>query len=143
MSEPVNGSCLCGAVKYSAEAKSRTFSACHCEMCRKWSAGPYIEVDLLKDSLVIEDRAQLGVYKSSDWAERLFCKVCGSSLFYHLLPKDLYSVALDTLDDSSDFQFDMQGFIEHRHGAYSFAEETKMVTGADQIAAFNAEVSAQ
>ena len=35
------GSCLCGAVRYSAKLKSGA-GACHCSMCRKWSAGPFM-----------------------------------------------------------------------------------------------------
>jgi len=136
MTDPAKGSCLCGAVTYSATPKSNKFGACHCGMCRKWGAGPFLEVDLQPGGLKIEDRTQLGVYKSSDWAERLFCKVCGSSLFFHFVPKDTYSVSLDSLDDTAAFEFDQQIFVEDRHGGYSFAEETKMITGEELIAAF-------
>ena len=36
-------------------------------------------------SLKIEDTTHLGVYRSSDWAERCFCNKCGTVLFYRLV----------------------------------------------------------
>ncbi|CAN0603430.1 unnamed protein product [Ectocarpus sp. 12 AP-2014] len=40
----VTGKCLCGAVKISADTNTREVAACHCDMCRRWSAGPFIEI---------------------------------------------------------------------------------------------------
>ena len=39
-------------------------------------------------SLKIEDDTHLGVYRSSEWAERCFCTKCGTSLFYRLVGKN-------------------------------------------------------
>ncbi len=132
------GGCLCGGVRYKATPRSETFGACHCGMCRRWSAGPYLEVDCAPGSLKIEDRTHLGVYRSSEWAERMFCSKCGSSLFYHFLPKDAYSLALDTLDDLSGLEFAEQIFVDEKPAAYSFAEQTTMKTREELMAALNA-----
>lgn len=132
------GGCLCGDVRFTMRPKSETFGACHCGMCRRWSAGPYIEVDCAPGGLVIEDDARLAAYRSSEWAERLFCKTCGSSLFFHYLPADHYSVAFDALDDVEGLVFDQQIFIDEKPRAYSFAEDTAKMTGAEIIAKFKA-----
>ena len=39
------GSCLCGAVRFTAKNMSKEVGACHCSMCRKWGGGPFMEVD--------------------------------------------------------------------------------------------------
>ncbi|MES2746228.1 MAG: GFA family protein [Bdellovibrionota bacterium] len=33
----LNGSCLCGAVKYEIEGEAKAFYLCHCSRCRKFS----------------------------------------------------------------------------------------------------------
>ena len=45
-SKKASGSCLCEAVKIEASAMNTELGVCHCGMCRKWSAGPYLAVDL-------------------------------------------------------------------------------------------------
>lgn len=76
------GTCLCGNVSLSAKPKSRHVGACHCATCRKWGGGPLLVVDC--EALTIEGDEHVGVYSSSDWAERGFCKACGTHLFYRL-----------------------------------------------------------
>ena len=87
-------------------------------------------------TLKIEDATHLGVYRSSEWAERCFCKQCGTSLFYRLVGKDFYAVSAETIDDKSGFEFTMQIFVDEKPPYYDFANKTKMMTGAEVFAAF-------
>ena len=34
--------------------------------------------------VIFEDESAIGVFESSEWAERGFCKSCGTALFYRL-----------------------------------------------------------
>jgi hypothetical protein len=61
-------------------------------MCRRWTAGPYLTVDC-GDSFNVSDAAAVEVYRSSDWAERAFCKRCGSRLFYRLVGSNNHFVS--------------------------------------------------
>ncbi len=85
----------------------------------------------------IEDETQLGVYRSSDWAERCFCKKCGASLFYRLVGQEFVAVSAEALDDSSPYVFTTQIFVDEKPAYYDFANKTKMMTGADVFAAFS------
>jgi hypothetical protein len=134
----VSGGCLCGAVRFTATPKNRHVDACHCGMCRRWSAGPMFAVDC-SGTLKIEDETQLGVYRSSEWAERCFCKQCGTSLFYRLVGKDFVAVSAETLDDQSGYVLTTQIFVDEKPPHYDFANKTKMMTGADVFAAFSGE----
>jgi hypothetical protein len=131
----VTGRCLCGAVTFSADVAKREVDACHCSMCRRWSAGPYIGLPF-DGALALEGAENVGVYKSSDWAERGFCKVCGSSLFYHLLGTDHYSLSANALDDQSGLALTAQIFIDEKPAYYDFANDTPKLTGAEVFAAF-------
>jgi len=133
----LSGGCLCGAVRFTAAPKNRHIDTCHCGMCRKWTAGPMFTIDC-SGTLKIEDETYLGVYRSSDWAERCFCRQCGTSLFYRLVGGDLIAVSAETLDNRSGYQFVMQIFVDEKPSYYDFANKTKSMTGPEVFAAFAA-----
>lgn len=81
--ETVNGSCLCGAVRFQATLPSLFCGHCHCSMCRRnhgagfvtWFAVPRGQIEILLGA------SKLSVYSSSEHGIRKFCSLCGSSLF--------------------------------------------------------------
>ena len=133
-----SGGCLCGAVRFTAvPGKQHEFGVCHCSMCRKWAAGPFFAVEC-GDTVKVADTSNLGTYKSSEWAERSFCKRCGSVLFYRLVAQNYYVVSAEAFDDRADFTFASQIFIDEKPAYYDFANKTANVTGAEVFAAFGA-----
>ncbi len=139
MSEAMEGqgSCLCGATGFSAKKVSNSVGACHCGICRKWGGGPLIAVDCGTD-ITWRGEEHISVYDSSDWADRGFCKQCGSHLFYRLKANGQYIIPQGLLDGGEGFVFDHQVFIEEKPSLYAFANETKNMTGAELFAQFGA-----
>lgn len=129
----LSGGCLCGAVRFTVEPGSREFGTCHCSMCRRWTAGLFLSVEC-EDRFEIEDNSSLGVYRSSEWADRGFCKKCGTPLFYRLVGPDHYAVSLEALDDRRGFAFASEIFIEDKPPYYDFANDTRRMTGAEALA---------
>ena len=123
------GRCLCGAVKFTAEGARENFSACHCEMCRRWGSGPLLSVGA--KSVAFDGESALGRYRSSEWAERGFCKVCGWNLFYHMLKEDRYMMAVGAFDDQSGFEIARQVFIDEKPGFYDLEPLGSTSTGDD------------
>ena len=76
------------------------------------------------------------MYNSSDWAERGFCKNCGSHLFYRLKDANEHQVPAGLFDNQKSFHFDLQVFTDRKPGFYSFANETKEMTEAEVIEKF-------
>ena len=132
-----SGQCLCGAVKFSATPKSGDVGVCHCSMCRRIAAGPFFAIDC-GPNLKFEDDAKVGVYGSSDWAERGFCKSCGSVLFWRLKDKSINIVSIDALDEPGDLKLDHEVFIDEKPSYYSFAEKTQQLTGQQVMEMFAA-----
>ena len=129
------GQCFCGAVKFTATPKSGDVGVCHCSMCQRFSAGPFFEVDC-GETLKFENEENLGVYNSSEWAERGFCSQCGSHLFYRLKQSNQYIMPAGLFDDDSQFTFDHQVFVDEKPSYYSFANDTKDMTGAEVFAKY-------
>ena len=132
---PMQGGCLCGAVRFTAAPKDREVGACHCSMCRKWTAGPFMVLDCT-DTMKIEDTSSLGVYRSSEWAERCFCKKCGTALCYRLVGTGQHYVSAEAFDDRSGYALMSQVFIDEKPSYYDFANKTHNMTGAEVFAAF-------
>ena len=128
------GSCLCGNVIIETTKMDINLGACHCSMCRKWSAGPYLAVDC-GNEVVIHGEEHVSIYNSSDWAERGFCKNCGTNLFYRL-KETKKTIASSELFNDPSLKFDHQIFIEEKPKYYDFSNETKNMTGAEVFAAF-------
>ena len=136
MTEKLNleGECMCGAVRFSATAKKPSVVACHCDMCRRWSAGPFMALNC--QTVTFESEENIGRIRSSDWAERGFCAKCGSNLFYHIVESSDYQIAAGLFDDQSMLRMALQVFTDRKPEFYEFANETKMMTGAEVIATF-------
>lgn len=79
---PVEGGCLCGAVRFELRGGLRPVIACHCGQCRKWCGhfGSATAVRLQNFSLTRQDG--LKWFRSSNDARRGFCRECGGSLFF-------------------------------------------------------------
>ena len=78
----VAGSCLCGAVRFSAQGPLRPVSYCHCSQCRKTSGHFVAATACAPSALTLLDETGLRWYRSSERARRGFCSICGSSLFW-------------------------------------------------------------
>jgi hypothetical protein len=135
----MKGGCLCGAVRFSAIPKKNEHEACHCNMCRKWSGGPWMAVECV-GSVLVEEDSNIGVYRSSKWAERWFCKQCGTVLFYKLRDHDHFGVSVEAFDEPEKFTFTSEIFIDEKPARYDFANDTIKMTGAEVFEAFKNEL---
>lgn len=101
----LTGSCLCGGVRYRAGGPVENASHCYCTMCQKQhGAGAGSYANLASAGLVIEQGADLVTsFASSEHGRRDFCRVCGSTLFWHSTETpDRISITLGTLEPEYD-----------------------------------------
>ncbi|MEM9524230.1 MAG: GFA family protein [Pseudomonadota bacterium] len=128
------GGCLCGAVRYTLSEAPRTYGACHCRMCRRFSGGIELGVEVRPDGVAWEGEDRIRTFKSSEWAERGFCDICGSSLFWRLIApgpmQGLLSLSAGSLDSLEGLDFDIEVYIDHKPTTYAFAGERRQMTEA-------------
>jgi hypothetical protein len=98
----LNGSCLCGTVKFKILEKPERVGNCHCKMCQKQHGAPFATyLTFKKENLVyIVGDDQLRSYNSSSTIERKFCSNCGSNIEWcgHPDYKNWVSVPVTLLD---------------------------------------------
>jgi hypothetical protein len=78
----MNGSCLCGDVRFSADGPPKWTSYCHCASCRRHTGAPvsaYAGFDAAKVHFTAKAPTW---FESSPGARRAFCVRCGSTLAY-------------------------------------------------------------
>jgi len=135
--KPIKGQCLCGAVKFSATLKSQDVHACHCSMCRSWAGGGFMGLDC-DGPPAMESEASVGRYSASAWGERVFCKECGSSLFWQTKDGAHVSVSAGLVEVDDTAKLTLQYFIDEKPAFYAFEGDSKTMTGAEVFAAFGA-----
>lgn len=126
----MTGRCLCGAVSFSAEQVESEHHACHCGMCRRWSGGSGF-FGASCECVTFSGVDALGRFASSDWAERGFCKACGTTLFYFLKPTQRYTMSVGAFDDPSPFRLVREIFIDRKPDGYAFAGDHERWTESE------------
>ncbi|WP_455199041.1 GFA family protein [Kaarinaea lacus] len=101
--EIINGSCLCGKVRYEFINEHRVFQYCHCSRCRKFTGSSHasnIIVDPEKFTWKAGEE-HIGRYEHPDAKHfaTTFCKVCGSSLPWLTQSWKAVVIPAGTLDD--------------------------------------------
>lgn len=78
-----NGSCFCGAIQFTVTGEPAAMGYCHCESCRRWSAGPVNAFSLWKSDAVkvTQGASNIGTYNKTPQSHRKWCKTCGGHVF--------------------------------------------------------------
>lgn len=78
----LTGGCQCGAVRFAVYAEPVRVGLCHCRMCQKAVAGPFISLAEIRHEDFAWTRGTPAAFRSSTIAERDFCAACGTPLSY-------------------------------------------------------------
>lgn len=119
------GGCMCGAVRFVAKNVPARVGACHCEMCRRWTGSALIGVTVPTEDVVWE--GAVSVIASSDWAERGFCGLCGSGLYFRVTrPSEWFGnteLPIGIFDDANGFEMTNEIYIDHKPDSFAYAGE--------------------
>jgi hypothetical protein len=115
-SEPLvlTGGCQCGAVRFTARAKSDEAYYCHCRMCQRAFGNVFATyVNVLKDD-VIWDKGPPARHASSKIANRGFCSACGTPLTFEFHESRNMDLAVGALDEPGRLRPVMHVGVESR-----------------------------
>ena len=76
------GQCFCGAVEIEVTGEPAGMGYCHCESCRRWSAGPVNAFTLWEPDQVkvVKGEEHLLQYNKTENSDRKWCEKCGGHL---------------------------------------------------------------
>ncbi len=138
-----SGGCMCGAVRFVAQDVPDKAGVCHCEMCRRWTGSALLGVTVPTENVAWEDETHLKRIQSSDWAERGFCDVCGSSMFFRVTrPGEWFGdieLPLGVFDDPDGFTLTNEIYIDHKPDSWTYAgmEGRRLFTRQDCVDRFS------
>ena len=76
----IEGGCFCGAIRYRIANGDYPSVNCHCSMCRRTSAAPFVTWLVVPNERLEYTRGQPKVLESSDHGTRFFCADCGTPI---------------------------------------------------------------
>ena len=113
---PLQGGCLCGAVRYEITAPFLSAGYCHCTRCqRRTGTGSSANGRVPRSGFrLLQGQERLSTYKPpAPGAPKLFCSACGAALFSgEPLSDDEVAVRLGTLDDDPGIRPEYRMFVD-------------------------------
>ncbi len=93
-----SGKCACGAVRFQTNGPLRPVIYCHCSQCRR-QTGHFLAATACADAeLTIDGGENIRWFRSSADAQRGFCAICGSGLFWKNQTKPYTSILAGLFD---------------------------------------------
>jgi hypothetical protein len=117
----VQGSCLCGQVKFEVSEFAGPFELCHCNRCRKVSgsaflAGVYVKTEAFRylqgTELIKSFEAPL--LENPPAYRSCFCGECGSPVPDPMRESSMVEIPAGLLDGNPGLKADKHIFIEHK-----------------------------
>lgn len=98
----LEGSCLCGTVRFELSAPPTELMHCHCRMCQKAHGAVFATFGRVAHAAfsVVQGADSLASYRSSPQARRTFCRVCGSMLQFIRDGSETFGLVVSALDVS-------------------------------------------
>ena len=128
----LSGTCLCGSVRVRIAKPDDSIELCQCAMCRRWGGGYFAGIG--GNDAEVDGRANVTAYRSSDWAERSFCRKCGSNLWFTFLPTGHRSFCAGLFDDLQEIAAAKEIFCDSATTWSVTKGDHRRQTGAEIIA---------
>ncbi|MGO9934933.1 MAG: GFA family protein [Steroidobacteraceae bacterium] len=116
------GGCLCGGIRYAVSGPLRAVIACHCEQCRRTSGHFAAMTSASRANIALTSSHTLRWYRSSDTAERGFCEICGSNLFWRPIGRDTMSITAGSLDAPTGLAIEKHIFVRDKSDYYQIQD---------------------
>jgi hypothetical protein len=111
-SEHLTGGCLCGAIRYACTERPCDVHYCHCRLCQKAFGNVFAVFGSLPRTAFYFTCGTPQFYRSTPYAERGFCRDCGTPLTFAYLRSDWIAVAIGSLDRPDAVRPEMHWGIE-------------------------------
>jgi hypothetical protein len=96
---PLDGGCLCGAVRFRVSAAPGEVSHCHCTLCRRASGAPVVTWATVPSAAFSLVQGTPREFRATPSARRTFCSGCGTPLTFQAdATPELIDVTVVSLD---------------------------------------------
>lgn len=126
----LNGSCCCGAVRFSVAGDIGMMGTCHCSRCRKVGAASFVFVKKA-DFTLEQGRDNITVYQpEADYKyARCFCNKCGTALGEILSDADSFPVTANCFDDALRVENRFHEFVAEKPDWMVIGDKARQFSG--------------
>lgn len=127
-----DGHCLCGAVSVQVTGPLGEISACHCAPCTRWSGSMQMGIEVSRDNVTLNGPSK--TYQSSSFAERAWCDICGSALWFvntEGLHSDVLELAPGLFDNAGGAKLTRIVYADCAPDGYALAGDVQRVSKAE------------
>jgi hypothetical protein len=113
---PLTGGCMCGAVRFKVDEPLIEAEYCHCTRCqrRTGTAASATALAAPGSVRVVQGEAHVRSWDPEDGWAKLFCSICGSSLFCrNPADPEQYGVRLGSFDSDPGVRFGFRQFVAY------------------------------
>ena len=114
---------LRGQRGYEVTGPARDVVACHCNECRKASGHFTAASAVHGEHLTVVEDLGLRWFRSFSRAQRGFCHLCGSTLFWKPDSDDRISIYAGTIDDDPDLRLTSHIYLDEKGSYYDILEQ--------------------
>ena len=107
MTEPIEGGCHCGALRFAVHGQVIRTVVCHCRSCQRSLGAAFAVFANVAVSDLRYVRGTPALYRSSAAVQREFCGACGTQLVFRRDGAARIGVNAATLDDPSHVKPDL------------------------------------
>ena len=110
----MQGSCLCGGVRFEVTEPFSTVRECHCTSCKKLSGGGATVNGRTRPEAIeiLAGEELVRTYQPDEGTAKTFCSQCGSNLFGGGYPdSEQCSVRITTLDPAFEGKVDAHVYV--------------------------------
>lgn len=126
----LSGHCLCGAVSVTVDgAHDPRVGACHCRMCQRWSGGLFLCFNAEAAGVTIS--GEVRTFASSDFAERAFCPVCGSHIWFRDTGSATIELMPGLFDQAVDWPMRSEIYVDRAMASVRLSGDHRRGTRAD------------
>jgi hypothetical protein len=114
----IEGGCFCEKIRYAIQEASYPSVNCHCTMCRRIHAAPYVAWLVVPSTSFRYVTGAPTELESSEQGRRYFCSSCGTHVAcINTLHPEIVDVAIGSLDAPARFVPAHDVFTDTRLGA--------------------------
>ena len=125
----LTGRCNCGAVSFVATGPFRPAKACHCKSCRRQSGHFLAATQIDRSDLRATGSDAMTWYSASEHAERGFCRVCGTHLFWQETGSERVSILMGCLDEPTGIRLADHIFVAEKGDYYDITDDLPQMAG--------------
>ena len=111
----ITGGCFCGAIQYDIDPDEYVAADCHCTMCRRAQAAPYVSWLVVPVEQFRYTKGTPTELQSSEKGKRYFCATCGTHIAcVNDKHPEIIDITIGSLDDPEAFKPKLAVFEDTR-----------------------------